>query len=302
MSTLTTFTLSVDWFDSCSDAELLCSILRWCDTNQGRYFREGCPESLIPPALAQDLATLWAGEVVMRSNTVELFVDSHALVHKMHGEAGFATNTVKITPWLSRVGRTSYGIEFFLSFGKDDTPLARVATVMVNVNPSNLETAAPIPQRLVEPMRALAAASSEAAVSAGLSADIVAPPVDDTGPPVEAFVWRTTVRATDCDSLGHINNAKYALLAAEARALAAHSLRAGTDRCLTGPVAKTPPRVFVCDYLGQPQPFEDMEVAVWSECDSTIRFQVSSGVGDQDRTVVSTMTMALRVPPGAGSL
>ena len=39
---LASFTLSVDWFDSCSDGELLCSVLRWCDTNQGRYFREGC--------------------------------------------------------------------------------------------------------------------------------------------------------------------------------------------------------------------------------------------------------------------
>jgi acyl-CoA thioesterase FadM len=293
---LTSFTLSVDWFDSCSDAELLCSILRWCDTNQGRYFREGCPEALIAPELAQELATLWAGQIVMRSNIVELLVDSHAAVHAMHGEVGIATNTVTITPWLSKVGRTSYGISFFISSGIDDIPLARVATVMVNVDPSNLQAAAPIPEHLVEPMRALAAASSEAAVSAGLSAgDIVVPEGLDGEAPADAFVWQTTVRVTDCDSLGHVNNAKYPLLAAEARAVAAHALPTGMNAGLTGGGS---PHFFMCDYLGQPYPFETIDVAVWSEGRSTLRFQISKGA-DQNREVVSTMAMMLHLGANA---
>ena len=227
----------------------------------------------------------------MRNNTVELLVDSNAAVHRMHSQAGVATNTVTITPWLSRVGRTSYGMNFFISFGKDAAPLARIATVMVNVDPSNLEAAAPIPEHLVKPMRALAAMSSEAAVSAGLWADITVPPGATGGPPAEAFVWRTAVRATDCDSLGHINNAKYPLLAAEARAIAAYTLPADADSLLKGPLA--PPRVFVCDYLGQPRPFENIDVAVWSERGSTLHFQISAGT--EDREVVCTMSMTLNV-------
>ena len=252
MQSLASFELSVDWFDTCSDAELLCSVLRWCDTNQGRYFREGCPPEVIAPALARELAVLWSGEIVMRSNTVELLVESHDAVHAMHAAVGRAVNTVQITPWLSRVGRTSYGISFFISFGKEATPLARVATVMVNVDAENLEAAAPIPEHLVDPMKTLAASSSEAAVRLGLMPaaddDVELVPADagEAGPPEEALVWRTTVRATDCDSLGHINNAKYPLLAAEARALAAHSLPSGAAgesvteglAMLSGPVAK----------------------------------------------------------------
>lgn len=105
---LASFALSLDWFDSCSDAELLCSTLRWCDTNQGRYFREGCVGT--DPHIAHELAELWvrartpgspqhnahrfpgrpsvrdccvwvqAGEIVMVNNTVELLLPTPSAV------------------------------------------------------------------------------------------------------------------------------------------------------------------------------------------------------------------------------
>ena len=49
----------------------------------------------------------------------------------------------------------------------------------------------------------------------------------------------------------------------------------------------------VCDYLGQPQPFENIDVAVWSEGGSTLHFQISTGTEDSE--VVCTMAMTLNV-------
>jgi len=221
----------------------------WCDTNQGRLFREGCPPELVPPAAANELASLWAGTVVMRTNTIELLVGAAGLQDQ---EAGTATTEATITPWLSRVGRTSWGVSFQISAGA--TAIARVSTVMINVDPEDLEAAAPIPAHLVDPMTALAEASSAAAERAGLAGPdeaLLPEGVGADGAPEGAFVWSSTVRATDCDSLGHINNAIYVRLAAEARAVAAHELSAG--EALAGPLATATPRVFVVDYLGQPQ-------------------------------------------------
>ena len=243
----------------------------WCDTNQGRLFREGCPPELVPPAVANELASLWAGTVVMRTNTIELLVGAAGL---QDPASGTATTEATITPWLSRVGRTSWGVSFQVSAGA--TAIARVSTVMINVDPENLEAAAPIPAHLVDPMTALAEASSAAAERAGLAGPdeaLLPEGVGADGAPEGAFVWSSTVRATDCDSLGHINNAicekcchnttcvltdrnttcvlTDTRLAAEARAVAAHELPAG--EALAGPLATATPRVFVVDYLGQPQ-------------------------------------------------
>ena len=224
----------------------------WCDTNQGRLFREGCPPELVPPAVANELASLWAGTVVMRTNTIELLVGAAGL---QDPASGTATTEATITPWLSRVGRTSWGVSFQVSAGATAmTAIARVSTVMINVDPENLEAAAPIPAHLVDPMTALAEASSAAAERAGLAGPdeaLLPEGVGADGAPEGAFVWSSTVRATDCDSLGHINNALYIRLAAEARAVAAHELPAG--EALAGPLATATPRVFVVDYLGQPQ-------------------------------------------------
>ena len=224
----------------------------WCDTNQGRLFREGCPPELVPPAAANELASLWAGTVVMRTNTIELLVGAAGL---QDPASGTATTEATITPWLSRVGRTSWGVSFQVSAGATAmTAIARVSTVMINVDPENLEAAAPIPAHLVDPMTALAEASSAAAERAGLAGPdeaLLPEGVGADGAPEGAFVWSSTVRATDCDSLGHINNALYIRLAAEARAVAEHELPAG--EALAGPLATAAPRVFVVDYLGQPQ-------------------------------------------------
>ena len=96
----------------------------------------------------------------MVNNIVEMLLPTpSATLHLVHAARGEATNTVTITPWLARkppirlpqllrgsgssltvspaalagVGRTSYGIKFFIRCA-DGTPLARVSTVMVNVS------------------------------------------------------------------------------------------------------------------------------------------------------------------------
>ena len=148
----------------------------------------------------------------------------------------------------------------------------------------------------------LAEASTEAALRLGLAEEeepeLLPEGVGERGRPADACVWSSMVRATDCDSLGHVNNAKYALLAAEARAYAAHTLGEAVNTPLTGGFAKAAPCVFSCDYLGQPLPFQALEVAVWSESPGVLSFDVTRpGYEEEDEGPVATMTMSLHEPP-----
>ena len=251
---LPAFPVQVQYFDGCTDAELLCSVLRWCDSAQGSFWAA-------QPDIPRQMLELWSGSSVMVSNTVELIAGCEALPPPSTGTGALAM----LTPWLTRVGRTSWGLAF--SIVVDGRPLANVATVMVSVSPEDLTRSAPLPAALLPLMEVVRARGVAAAAARGLRGppsdleDLArALPKPEEPEPADAYVWRSPVRVTDCDSFGHINNAKYALLAEEARAVATHA-------CAYPPTAAPPPprgcRGFYCTYTGQPQPFDELVVSTW---------------------------------------
>ena len=272
---LASYDVVANWFDVCTDAEMLCSVLRFCDTLQGRYWHS-VPKQL--PQLGQRaqeaaraLHDLWYHGSVMVSNTVEIVAGCGAVTS---GE------TVSVTPWLTRVGRTSWGISFSLS--ASGGVVARVATVMVNTDPDDLEKASPIPLHLVELMRTLIKDNKLLAAQDGLRGPPEMAALNDKPEPGAGglYAWRSTVRKTDCDSLGHVNNAKYALLAEEARALACRDggyklspldCSGGDDDAATAAATaerqaaliSAPARLFYCHYSGQPHPYDELRIETW---------------------------------------
>lgn len=79
--------------------------------------------------------------------------------------------------------------------------------------------------------------------------------------PADAFVWSQPVRSTDCDGLGHVNQAMYATLIEEARAAAGKLM---------------PTRSVTIEYLGQPVPGDTLKISVW-EADGCEHFHFVAG-------------------------
>jgi acyl-CoA thioesterase FadM len=206
-------------------------------------------------AVAEEMHTIWNSSAVMRATTATV----SARAEDLH-----ATDQVRISAWLSRLGNTSWDISFLVEDEASGQPLATVLTTMVNVTEDDTSKTMPVPHKEM-----LTAA--------------VLPKVELSWEPVAssrtaaAFVWDTSVRLTDCDGMGHINNALYASLAEEARGMAAHSNSyQGEGNKLATELANT---IFV-DYQGQIGAYERLQIATWyEEIDSTYRFEFSGGEG-----------------------
>jgi acyl-CoA thioesterase FadM len=262
---LATFPVSMQWFDYCTEAELLCSVLRYCDTAQGLYWR-----SLMQLSAEErdQLQQMWSS-AVMVSNTVELHCRADAVPDAA---------TALVTPWLTRVGKSSWALAFSLALsrprdqGVDDAAvlLARVSTVMVGVDPDDPKRSRPIPPALLPLLKQLQISATATMSARGLEPAAAVPvvlPGDGEGgndDVTASFVWRSSVRATDCDSLQHINNAKYALLAEEARAVGVHEgalpVWLGSSGCRAV--------VFSCEYMGQPHPFDALAIHTYVMADA----------------------------------
>jgi acyl-CoA thioesterase FadM len=171
-------------------------LLKWCDTAQGAVWK-----ALPDKTISNEMHGLWDSSAVMRVTTGHVSTSAENLNE---------TDEVHISAWLSRIGTSSWDISFVIETESGGAHVASLHTTMVNVDPESMSQTMPVPHR-----EALAAA--------------VLPRVEISWEPVDserhpgAFLWDTTVRLTDCDSNGHINNAIYASLAEEARGMAANS-------------------------------------------------------------------------------
>ena len=134
----------------------------------------------------------------MRCNTVLLLTPSSALPLNLTISVG-----------LTKVGNTSWKIDFRICDKGD--PIALISTICVNVDRETLSKSTPVAHKEhLEPLVCIVPGTSElSAVDVAWEGEI----------PSTAWTWTTTVRATDCDKLGHVNNAVYALLAEECRAV-----------------------------------------------------------------------------------
>ena len=152
----------------------------------------------VPEEVAAEVLTAFDTHTVMRCNTVLLLAPSSALPLNLTISVG-----------LTKVGNTSWKIGFRICDRGD--PIASISTVCVNVDRQTLSKSTPVAHREhLEPLVCIVPGIDElSAVDVAWEGEI----------PSTAWTWTTTVRATDCDKLGHVNNAVYALLAEECRAV-----------------------------------------------------------------------------------
>jgi acyl-CoA thioesterase FadM len=162
------------------------------------------------------------------------------------------------------VGRSSYTMAFtFHSGGGDGRLLATLVTVMVATDAATHTRAAPI-----EHAKDLQ--------------DLISPwpftpyKVPFVRPPAGAATWSSVVRATDCDSYGHINNALHPLLCEEARAACANDGRYTTGSAAA--LATAPPTGTFVSYSGQARGLQPYEIAS-HEVDGAFHFEMRTAEG-----------------------
>eukprot|EP01062_Namystynia_karyoxenos_P066147 TRINITY_DN60153_c0_g1_i1.p1 TRINITY_DN60153_c0_g1~~TRINITY_DN60153_c0_g1_i1.p1 ORF type:complete len:280 (+),score=73.73 TRINITY_DN60153_c0_g1_i1:87-926(+) len=229
------------WMDSTVSAQLPCAALRWVDSSFDvlHYLRE-------MPQRERAEATAVMYSTVTRRNTL--------IMHCPHSKwpqpgPGRGRQMVLVRSELAAVGRTSFRLRFTLS-SSAGRALGEVHTTSVCIDPADLSRTQRLPHAEL-----LRRCCSDAPGPEAL------PPCE---PPAEAHVWQGTVRRTDCDNLGHVNNAQYALLAEEARASAA-AAAAAAGRKAESARLRRPVRFLDIEYLGQPVAGDRLEVLVWEE-------------------------------------
>ena len=152
-------------------------------------------------------------------NFREVWDRENSFVTRVHGVA-FATPhdavhmrvpAVSVAPRLARVSRRSFGWRCDLRDAASDELLATTHGTFVHVDTETYARAVEMSDAMLAELRPLATGEDRA--------DAPEFP-DDAWAPVD---WTTVVRGSDADDFGHVNNAKWAYLAADA-------LRAAGDR------------------------------------------------------------------------
>ncbi|CAE7205833.1 unnamed protein product [Symbiodinium natans] len=220
-----------------SKSSSLAAVLRWCDT-AGLYILKDVPEQNVK----QKLRAMWWQSAVMRVIKAEIQVRGAAWETIFASTADSGTS-VLANPTLTRLGNTSYTLQTQLSLASGGTPLARVETVMVQLD-SDLQRPVPLPHNHLKPLlRPLP--------------EITIPTVCD--PPPSCFTWTVQVRPSDCDLLGHMNNASYAVLFEDARRAAI----AGGSGAIEAVGSDDGLRMASIEYLAQARAFDVLRIAVW---------------------------------------
>ncbi len=243
---------SVLWFDLSTHWATFGALFKWCDTAQAALFPADSPS----PAL-RDLRVCWERDAVMRTNSARLCLP-HAAFH--------AWPRVRVKPILTSVGRTSWVCGFHVV---EPTPeerlMAVVQTVMVATDPETHSRSVELPHRqaLQDLLSAAEAAPSPARVwwQGGLDRPVFAAEEDAPPSSPPPFRYTTHARITDCDALGHVNNAVYPTLGEEARLFAAH--RNGFGDQAGAAFAARPASTCSVNYVGQAHPFDAMDVSTW---------------------------------------
>eukprot|EP00747_Dinoflagellata_sp_TGD_P179385 gnl/TRDRNA2_/TRDRNA2_30122_c0_seq1.p1 gnl/TRDRNA2_/TRDRNA2_30122_c0~~gnl/TRDRNA2_/TRDRNA2_30122_c0_seq1.p1 ORF type:complete len:274 (+),score=24.51 gnl/TRDRNA2_/TRDRNA2_30122_c0_seq1:61-882(+) len=215
-------------------------------------------------------STWWESKsFVMRTNTLEIL-----------DRSSFVKEAI-IQPSLARVGTTSWTAIYDVLAPATGVCIARLWSLNVLVDKPSLKPT-PLPER----------AELLKAALPGPSSDHIAKVVHDGPAPHGAYTWHTSVRITDCDSLGHINNTKYPLLAEEAVGVAHHH-GAFDDNPTAKHLASLPIVTCHVEYIDQLLPFHPLALTVWYS-DSQRAFVVRFKSED---TVASYVTLGMGSAP-----
>jgi len=212
----------------------LGAVMRWCDTFGATYM----DDLDISADQIKDLKKSMAFQYVNRMTRIQMLVRGQGWEEALLDSSGLS-----VSQCISKMGRTSCSV---YSCGSTSTgsELFLFSTVMVHVDAEDPTKTLPI--RYPEAHRAAVR-------------EVQAPEAPSATPrPASAFVWSARVRHTDCDLIGHLNNAVYGNLMEDARraAVAAGAFRG--VKAASGDV-----RLASVEYLGQPKAGQDLGVAVW---------------------------------------
>jgi len=207
----------------------MSAILRWCDT-AGTFVLQA-----VDLPARQQLLEQWSRYAVMRSIKIELYV--HGLEWEDLFSNSIAGTAVTVIPRLTRIGKTSYTIQNKVTMCQTGQVLATVETVMVQLDTS-LTKAVPLTCR--DELQGLL--SEPHCELLGVPTFAERPDIAD------CYSWQCEVRPSDCDLLGHMNNASYGTLFDDAR----HA--AGID-CAVQKAS--------IEYVLQAQAFQKLQIVVW---------------------------------------
>eukprot|EP00933_Yihiella_yeosuensis_P022261 TRINITY_DN17511_c1_g1_i1.p1 TRINITY_DN17511_c1_g1~~TRINITY_DN17511_c1_g1_i1.p1 ORF type:complete len:284 (-),score=53.71 TRINITY_DN17511_c1_g1_i1:104-904(-) len=216
----------------------LAAILRWCDTSIALSLT-ALDDSSVRAELKQD----WEKAAVMRFTKAEMLVTGEKWESVFAGsDAGDKIGIhVSVSSSLIRLGKTSWTIQSEVSL-RDGLKLGRAEIVMVQLDVLTLTK--PVPLRHESHLRCILKDGCKS---------VEVPSV--CGKPLDAFVWQTQVRPSDCDLLGHMNNVCYGVLMEDARRIAAQK------KVLSQGDADT--RQVSIEYVDQAKSLEILDVAVW---------------------------------------
>lgn len=155
---------------------------------------------------------------------------------------------VSVNTHFSRLGNTSFSAMYEI-FNEDGSLLAHVWTLCVMCTVEDMKPMA-IPDK-----HKLVVTSNLPQPESAMSS-IVFP---ETKP---IYTWKTTVRVTDCDLFGHVNNTKYPTMAEEALAFAVHAKAFDGDREAEA-LARAQTRYMHIEFLEQALPFTELEISIW---------------------------------------
>ena len=194
--------------------------------------------------------TYWGDHsFVVRANTVEV------VRRDLFQEGG---GGLRLRVGLQHVGRSSWRTAADLLDAGSGAVLARVWTTNVFVARAGLRPEE-LPDR--DGFRKMVGAGGAMPRSDHVC-KAAAAAAGTTTPPAGAYTWRTHVRATDCDDLGHVNNTRYASMAEEALGFALHG-GAFAEGSEASALARRPVVTMHIDYLEQLLPYTALRAAVW---------------------------------------
>jgi acyl-CoA thioesterase FadM/glutathione S-transferase len=224
----------VQYLERSSPQRWLAAILSYCDT-AGFQMWSRFPSLHVAGAMQQTQE-----HALMRTNHVRLSTPHTPELC----QALAAAPRLVVRARLLSVGRTSYTAGFSLH-SQGGTPLASVETVMVatdaatHTRPEPLEHAAALRELVMAPAHPT-------------------PHAQYVPPDGHAPTWSSVVRPSDCDGIGHMNNALYPLVCEDARgACAARSAYAGRAALL----AAAPIVACSVSYVGQARAHDPLEIA-----------------------------------------
>ena len=240
----TTVQTRAQYLDASSHARWPAAIFAYCDTAGCNFWSSisRATDSSTSAAVLADMQSTAAENALMRANVVILNEPYASILRRE-----LLSEQIYIEVRLVAVGITSYTLLFRLRW--NDQLLATVETVMVNTDATHTRSA-PLPH--ASALRGLVQERTTPPLITGVTAFV--PP----GEGRDVALWRSVVRATDCDHYGHVNNALYPLLCEEARAAHASSGEyAGRAlACATWPA-------IACsvNHIGQAMAFQTLEIA-----------------------------------------